>query len=216
MDAAVLKLEKELTWPLIFQENDSDINDVSCDPVTRKHIFSVPRDKGKNSYGFVRCLCHALLAEKVHPLFSAVIVEGPDVIPENLFKSRIWPVFCVSRDWFADAFMRKLYPLESRREICSRLAFMESEFPGGQVDGDFSSLLRVALVLAEAEHLWQANFNLNGEMREMADIFRRVDPMTPDIGKLERLNDSLLKRYSAFSAELVEKKETGGAFWRVF
>ena len=40
--------------------------------------------------------------------------------------------------------------------------------------------------------------------------------MTPDLGKLERLNGSLVKRYSAFSVELVEKKETGGAFWRVF
>jgi len=216
LNTTALGLEKKLTWPSVFLENGADISDVSCDPVEKKHIFSVPKGKGKENSGFVRCLCHALLAEEVHPLFSAVIVEGPEIVPENIFKSRIWPVFCVSRDWFADALLKKLYPEESRSEIGGRLARIARDFPGGRIDGAFSSLLEVALVLAEAEYLWHMSFDLDGAMRRMSDVFCQVDPMVPELTRLEALNDSLLKKYSSFSVRLAENAETGGTFWRVF
>lgn len=216
MNKTIKELENDLLWPLEIRENSEGLCETSCDPSEKKHIFFLPQGESRNSTTFARCLCHAWLAEKIHPLFSAVVVEGPESVPESVFENQIWPVFCVSRLWFADALMTDRFPEESKKEIQKKLDVIDHSFPDGQIRADLSNTLQVALTLAEAKYFWQINRNLQGSIKEMTHIFMQIDPGNPGLDYLKELNHDLLYRYSTFSAEIVYNNEIGEKVWRIF
>ncbi len=216
MDKAIRKLQEELKWPLEIRKADGDLCEASCDPEEKKHIFFFPEGESRNNSQFMRCLCQALLAEMVHPLFSAVVVEGPEAMPESVFENHIWPIFCVSRLWFADALMKERCPEENRKEIEKKLDLIDRSFPEGQIRANLSHTLQVALTLAEAKHFWQIDRKPQGTIEEMIGAFLQIDPYKPDLNALKGLNHCLLKKYSSFSAELVHNQDMGEQTWRVF
>lgn len=216
MNTAVQTMEQELSWPLEVRQTGDGMCETSCDLAVKSHTFFLPEGEDRNSTAFVRCLCHAWLAEKVHPLFSAVVVEGPEAVPEKVFENQIWPIFCVSRVWFADALMAERFPEESRVEICRKMDLIDQAFPDGKIETDLSHTLQVALTLAEADHFWNIDRKPEGAIGEMTQIFLDTDPSAPRIESLKDLNDQLLKRYSTFSTELVENIEMGEKVWRIF
>ncbi len=216
MDKAIRKLQKELKWPLEICKTDGDLFEASCDPEGKKHIFFLPEGENRNNSQFIRCLCLAFLAERVHPLFSAIVVEGPEAMPESVFENQIWPIFCVSRLWFADALMKDRCPEESRKEMEKKLDLIGRSFPEGRIRAGLSHTLQVALTIAEAKYFWQIDRKPQGTIEEMTRIFLQIDPYRPDLDALEGLNHNLLKKYSSFSAELVHNQDIGERTWKVF
>lgn len=216
MNKAVQTMEKELQWPLEIRETEDGMCETSCDLCGKSHTFFLPTGEEQNTPVFARCLCHAWLAEKIHPLFSAVVVEGPEAVPEKVFENQIWPIFCVSRVWFADALMAKRFPEESRNEIYRKLDLIDKAFPDGQIKTDLSHTLQVALTLAEANRFWNIDRKPEGTIGEMTRTFLDIDPTAPCLESLKDLNDQLLKKHSTFSAELAENSEMGEKVWRIF
>lgn len=208
-------LEGELSWPLEEVETKESLWSVSCDPAGKRHYFFLPENKELSEIQRKRGIAHAWLAEKVHPLFSAVVAECPDGLPEKVFTKTLWPVLSVSRVWFADALVVKSTPEPGRNDTRARLGFLDKTFPSGGVEGSLSDYLEAALILAEGRVFCGTRRPCSGKMAEMVEAFVRVDPFDPSIGALEKLDNELLAVWSPYRVAVARKDELDMDIWKV-
>jgi len=210
-------LEEELRWPVEEVKTEDALLSVSCDPRVRQHYFFLPREREKLSdIQRVRCLAHAWLAEKVHPLFSVVVAECPDGFPENAFSETLWPVLSISRVWFADAVVVDHCPEGGRNDVKARLNMLDEMFPSGKLQASLSDYLEVALILAEGKVFCGIERPTMGKLADMADVFTGADPFSPSLDALKDLNNRLLGLWSPFRVNAAGNAEMGMDVWQVF
>ncbi|MFP4481837.1 MAG: hypothetical protein ACLFN0_03475 [Thermovirgaceae bacterium] len=210
-------LEEELQWPVEEVKTEDALLSVSCDPRVRQHYFFLPREGKKLSdVQRIRCLAHAWLAEKVHPLFSVVVAECPDGFPEKAFSETLWPVLSISRVWFADAVVVDHCPESASADVKARLNILEEIFPSGKLQGALSDCLEAALILAEGNIFCGIERQVRGKLADMADVFTGTDPFSPSLDVLKDLNNRLLGLWSPFRVDVAENAEMGMDTWQVF
>ncbi len=213
---STLGLEAEILWPLEKMETKDSFWSVSCDPVRKRHCFFLPENKEITEIQKMKFVAHAWLAEKVHHLFSAVVAECPDELPEKVFRKTLWPVLSVSRVWFADALFIKNSPEQGRNDIKARLAFLDETFPSGVIEGSISDFLEAALILAEGRVFCDIKRPCSGKMAEIVEAFLKVDPFDPSFAALKLLNNGLLAVWSPYRVDIAHNDELGMEVWKVF
>jgi hypothetical protein len=210
-------LEEELQWSVEEVKTEDALLSVSCDPRVRQHYFFLPGGGKKLSdVQRVRCLAHAWLAEKVHPLFSVVVAECPDGLPENAFSETLWPALSVSRVWFADAVVVDHCPESASKDVKARLNMLEEIFPSGKLQGSLSDYLEAALILAEGKAFCGIEGQTRGKLADMAETFTVTDPFSPSLDALKDLNNRLLGLWSPFRVDVAGNDEIGMDVWQVF
>jgi len=215
MEKCLNNLEKKIFWPIETIETDSETYEVSCDVSSKKHLFYLSGKKSNRNYQLLKCLSHAFLAENVDPLFSAIIVEGPEKMPQKVFQDHIWPVFCISRVWFADAVIIEKCPEEGKKEVRKKMDMIENWLIKGEIKPDISHVLQIALALAEGKSFSNIDEDLSGKIKLISQVFLDIDPFTPDLQKLTLLNNGLLKTLSNYSVETVPMDNSGNNIWRI-
>lgn len=208
-------LRGSLNWKFETRKHDEDAIAVTCDPIRQRHTVFSPQGRRIRDRELMEAVCHAVLAEEVHPLFSAVIAESGDMLPEKVFQSQVWPVLCITRRWFSDARFLTLCPVEFRQGVALQLEEFDAVHSGGEVSGDVATFLHAALILAEADDFCGVHRKVSGRLREMVSAFRRIDPVRPTLRKLQTLNNGLLRTYCPFRVEPVANEEVGTDLWRV-
>jgi hypothetical protein len=181
----------------------------------QKHRVFSPRGRRISDLELLRASCHASLAEEVNPLFSAVVAECGDLLPEKVFRGQIWPPLCVSRVWFADGRMMKVCPSAAKADAETRFRELEERWPGGEIDGNIETLVLAALVLAEAEAFCGIHKKSRGRMRGMVGMFLQTDAGRPSLRKLQTLNNGLLRFYCPFRVEPVFRDHIAMDVWQV-
>lgn len=208
-------LRGKLSWKFETRKHDEDSVTVSCDPILKKHMVFSPRGRRVTELELLRASCHASLAEEVSPLFSAIVAESGDMLPEKVFKGQIWPALCVSRIWFADGRMAEVCPPAARDEVLRRFKELEERYPGGEVEGSIDSMLLVALTVAEAEVFCGNHKKVFGRLRALVGMFRRIGAGQPTLRKLQTLNNGLLSAYCPFRVEPRYQDDLGMDIWQV-
>ncbi|HDQ92598.1 MAG TPA: hypothetical protein ENN89_00580 [Synergistetes bacterium] len=215
MEKNIEKILASLEWELEEIETGEEIPGISSDPVNKRHSLSLSPDTSKGGMDYLVFLCHASLAEKIHPLFSSLLVESGDILPENVFLETVWPALCLSRAWFADAMAYDLCPEEGLTRTGARIKRIEELFPEGRLDGPVADLAEMALVFAEGSVLCGLNLEFGGKMGEMVAAFSEADPREPTLEALEALNNRLLSVWSPFRVEIAFSDELGMELWKV-
>lgn len=211
---AIDKIQKELKYPITEVEWEQPYYDVTFDPVEKKHYFYVPRERAVPDIVKLRNLCHSYLAENVNPLFSSIVVEYDESLPERVFESVIWPIFCVSRAWFADGLMYELCPEETREWVKAKLEAVKRVFSDGNAEANLQDTLEIALIVAEAKGLYGEDVDVIGKTKEFVNAFVEVEPQNATIEELCVLNARLLKLASGFELDLVFNEEVNMYVWR--
>lgn len=199
MQACAESLKRRLRQPIEILASDERWPEVSYDPLRRCHLFSFPKGSDPGPETWSVFLCHALLAERVHPLFSCILAEGPDLVPQKVFEKRIWPVFSCTRSWFAHGLWVKLCPSQARTALQSRVSSLLERFPGGYPEADLAGMLEIALVSAGAIRFCGVSLLPEGSVGESVRAFLSVSPEKPTLESLTRLNALLLRASSSFS-----------------
>lgn len=204
-----------LKWPWEKVEAAEELPGAACDPVKKRHFFFVSGNGKTDDMDLLVFFCHANLAETVHPLFSSVLAESGDFLPEEVFRKTVWPALCVSRVWFADAMAIKVCPEEGRKRIEGKIRFIDKSFPEGFLDGKISDLLEMALVIAQGRAFCGIERKGQGKMEEMVEAFLDTDPLNPSIDALKRLNNDLLAVWSPFRADIARNEDLGMELWKI-
>jgi len=213
---AIEKIEKSIKYPVVEIEYEAEYYDVTFDYIEKKHLFYLPKGADAPEIVYMRNLCHAYLAEHVDPLFSSVVVQYDDSLPDRVFENVVWPVFCVSRMWFADGLMYKLCKKETREWVEEKVKLVKRAFSGEKFDASVKDTLELSLILAEGEAFGDKKLDTKGKIGELVEIFLSVDPQMAELKHLERLNNALLETTSGFSVELLDNNDLGGRVWRCF
>lgn len=213
MDGILEEIEKELEWPYKKLESEKSSIEVTCDPLAREHLFYFPGAETPRDSRLLRCFCHAFLAETVNPLFSAIAVRGPGLLPESVFENEIWPVFCVSRIWYADGLMMTKYPETRRAEAREKMNILENWFSEGELSVDLSQSIQIALILAEGKLFGGVESEITGKISLMKNSFLEFDPFAPSLEELCSLNNALLGTFSSYSVKTVSDENFGGDLW---
>lgn len=204
-----------LKWPWEKVVAAGELPGAACDPVKKRHFFFVSENEETDDIDLLAFFCHANLAETVHPLFSSVLAESGDYLPEEVFRETVWPALCVSRVWFADAMAIRVCPEEGRKKAEGKIRFIDRSFPEGFLDGKISDLLEMALVIAQGRVLCGMERKSKGKMEAMVKAFINADPLNPSIDALKRLNNDLLAVWSPFRVEIVRNEDLGMELWKV-
>jgi hypothetical protein len=215
IENSIEKIVASLEWELEEIETGEEIPGISSDPVNKRHSLSLSPDTSKVGMDYLVFLCHASLAERIHPLFSSLLAESGDLLPENVFLETVWPALCLSRVWFADAMACDLCPDVGLARTEARLRGIEELFPGGRLDGSVSDLAEMALVFAESNVLCGLKQEFGGKMGEMVAAFSKADPREPTLEALGSLNNRLLSVWSPFRVEVAFSDELGMELWKV-
>ena len=215
MEKNLQMLMDSLKWPWEKVAAGEEMPGPACDPVEKKHFFLVSEQDEAGDNELLACFCHAHLAETVHPLFSSVLAESGDFLPEEVFRETVWPALCISRVWFADAMAARLFPEEGRKGTEGKIRFIDNSFPEGQLDGRISDLLEMALVFAEGRSFCGIRRESSGKIQEMVEAFLEADPLAPSLEALTRLNNRLLAVWSPFRVEITRNEELGMELWKV-
>jgi len=216
MEKCLGKMTSQVLWSYDQKKSSTDFYEVFSDPLNKRHTFCTALESSQEKYHLLKCLAHASLAEKVDPLFSSVMVQGPEYIPESVFEKQIWPVFCTSRTWFADGAIATQCSSFADEDARKKIGFIDNIFPEGKIGADLSGVLEVALALAESSKFSGIERKTSGKTAEMVASFLKVDPFDPDLENLNKLNNSLLRNISDFSCRLVFSDEFGSYIWEVF
>lgn len=214
MQEAINKIQRELEYPITEVKWDQSYYDVTFDPLEKIHYFYVPREGAMPEIVKLRNFCHSYLAEKVNPLFSAIVVEYDEALPERVFESIIWPIFCVSRAWFADGLMYELCPDDAKEWMRAKVEAVRAAFSDGGVQANLRDALEIALIVAEAKDLCGERVEVTGKSRDFVDAFIEVNPRNATVEGLEALNAKLLKLAGDFDVELVFNKKMNMHVWR--
>ena len=101
-------------------------------------------ESSQEKYHLLKCLAHASLAEKVDPLFSSVMVQGPEYIPESVFwKNRYGQFSAPQGHWFADGAIAAQCSSFADKDARKKLGFVDDIFPDGKIGSDISRVLEV-------------------------------------------------------------------------
>lgn len=201
MQACLESLKSRLELPIETLASEEKWPEVSFDPVRRCHLFSFPQGSAPDPEIESLFLCHAFLAEHVHPLFSCVLAEGPSSLPQKVFEKQIWPVLSCSRVWFAQALWVKLCPSQARTSIQSKFSRLLEGGLSGCGEAGITGMLEIALFSAAAIRFCGVSALPEGMVKKSVRAFLSVGPEKPNLTSLTRLNALLLRACSGFSVK---------------
>ncbi|MBN1892321.1 MAG: hypothetical protein JW780_06020 [Clostridiales bacterium] len=206
------KLLKSLTWRVEITHHAGDCEILSY-PETKTHKITLPEEGHPNQprpIEYVHELCHAKLAETVHPLFSGIYFkEGTN--PE--FVEFYTPLFRTANDWFTDGLLMTLCPDEELQEINEHTELILTHFNKMQ-SGNLFELFSAAFIFAQFVHYTKQPLNTGGMLLNTIDAFLSFDPSKPSIQSLEILLNSLFASIKAKYRVYLVTEADGNDAWK--
>lgn len=211
---AIKLLQRQLSWKVRKDLSQDGTFHITSIPHRREHVIYWPKESSSGGpprpVEYLHELCHAYLAEKVHPQFSAQYFKRGTT--EQLLQ-RISILCKAASDWFADEFLYSLQPEELRAEVREHLHYAISLLQAPPKDNYAFVAFSVGLILAQAHRYLNVRVNTNSPIDRIISIFLTVDPANPSVEKLAELLNLLLQTCSKWQVRLVE--DGGLEVWEV-
>ena len=210
---AIKKLRTSLKWRVLEKCTSDSTFHISSNYCKKEHEIYIP--SGSHQAGSLRPieylheLCHAKLAETVHPQFSAQFFKRGT--PDE--QIRQMTIACrIASDWFADELLYSLAPEELKAEVAEHLELIAralSQSFAGQPFLVFSA----GLIIAQAIRYLGQKVEARGDLAHIVDALLATDPAKPSIQTLEDLLNRLLETYCGYQVRLVD--DGGVEAWEV-
>lgn len=199
----VKKAKDELTWAAWEVDQPAGPVRIFSDPVEKAHTIFVPSDPPDghqvHELLYLHELGHALLCERVHPVFSSGFpISGLD---QKLLPA-VTPVLNAAGDWFVSQWM-----MDFCREVA--IAELEKEYEATaemMAKGETPSVDKffvTVLIIAQSIKYLKSQVQCSGFLDEAVQAFLAIPPEKPTVGKYEELVNSLLELGPPFRCRLV-------------
>lgn len=197
-ETVIRALRGGLTWTV--EERPGTGFAVSSDPAAKRHLIDWPQDAFSRAadlgfftqdhyFGYIHELCHALLAENVHPLFSSPrFLSGTE--PELI--DRAMPALGAALDWFAEWEVFRRCPARKGRQVALRLGLAREMALLGAAAAEPAP--HEALLLAQGLLYLGVEPFPGARAEGLARIMARVPPGRPRLPVLAALADRLLRQ----------------------
>jgi hypothetical protein len=200
---AIKKLRSSLKWQVLDKYGSDSTFHIVSDPFKEEHAIYIPSSSQANPLRpieYLHELCHAKLAETVHPQFSAHTFKRGT--PNE--QIRQMAIVCrVVSDWFADELLFSLVPEEFKAEVQEHFDLIVralSQSPAGEPFLVFSA----GLIIAQAIRYLGQKVEARGDLGCIVDALLATDPAKPSIQTLEDLLNRLLETYCGYQVRLVD------------
>jgi hypothetical protein len=188
----VKKARDELSWPMLEISQDSGPVRIFSDPKARSHTICRPSETldsvPAREFLYLHEIGHALLCERVHPIFSTVVpLIGLD---EKLIPA-VTPVLSTACDWFVGQWLM---------EFCNEVAICELkkeyEATAEMMDKDetptVDKFFVAVLIIAQSIKYLKMQVECSGILDSAVQAFLAVPPEKPSVRKIEELINLLL------------------------
>jgi len=209
---AIKKLRASLKWRVLWNYGSDSTFHIVSDQFAKEHIIYIPSGSSDNPLRLIEYLhelCHAKLAETVHPQFSAQLFKRgtPDEHIEQMAMA------CrVASDWFADELLYSLAPEELKAEVAEHLELIARALSQSFAGQPFL-VYSAGLIIAQAIRYLGQKVEARGDLAHIVDALLATDPARPTIQALENLLNGLLGTYCGYQVRLVD--DGGVEVWEV-
>jgi hypothetical protein len=209
---AIKRLRSSLKWQVLDKYGSDATFHVVSDPFKEEHTIYIPSGSQANPLRpieYLHELCHAKLAETVHPQFSSHVFKRGT--PDE--QIRQMAIACrVASDWFADELLYSLVPEDFKAEVAEHFDLITkamSQSPAGEPFLVFSA----GLIIAQAIRYLGQKVEARGDLGRIVDVLLGTDPAKPSSQTLEDLLNRLLETYCGYQVRLVD--DGGMEVWEV-
>lgn len=212
LQSLLKKLRSELEWPVLEQSHQMPVVRIVSYPRSRSHVLLKPEQASRQPghQGYLHELGHALLCERVHPVFSASTSFAPQ---DNKRQFLILvPALNVACDWFVGAWQMEVAPELTRRQIEESLPLAEEMLSQATLP-PLEVILDAALVIAQAIHHLDAPIDCEGVLQSAVSAFLAVPPEKPSLKGCINLVNALMATYTHQRARLI--MDEGHYLWQV-
>ena len=209
---AIKKLRASLKWRVREEPGPPDTFHIVTDPHRQEHIIYSPAGTPQNPLRpieYLHELCHAKLAETVHPQFSGQKFKRGtpyEQIRQMALACRI------ANDWFADELLFALVPNEFKAEVQEHFDLITQALSQSPAGGLFL-VLSASLIIAQAIRYLGQKVEARGDLGRVVDALLATDPAKPSVQALEALLNRLLETYCRYQVRLVN--DGGVEVWAV-
>lgn len=203
----VKKAKDELSWPFKEVTQESGPARILSNPMARTHTICRPSNTHEADAAqellYLHEIGHALLCERIHPVFSTVIpIIG---LNEGLMPA-LTPVLSTASDWFVGhwlmEFCNEVAIDELKKEYEATAELMEKgETP--TVDKFFAAVL----IIAQSIKYLKKQVECSGFLDSAVQAFLAIPPEKPTVRKIEELINSLLALGSPFRCRIVKSED---------
>jgi len=200
---AIKKLRSSLKWRVLEKCSSDSTFHILSDHLRKEHVIYIPSGSQADPLRpteYLHELCHAKLAETVHPQFSAQNFKRGT--PDE--QIRQMAIACrVANDWFADELFYSLVPEDFKAEVAEHFDLITkalSQSPTGEPFLVFSA----GLIIAQAIRYLDQKVEARGDLGRIVDALLGTDPAKPSIQVLEDLLNRLLGTYCGYQVRLVD------------
>jgi len=209
---AIKKLRSSLKWRVLEKHGSDSTFHVLSDPVKKEHLIYIPSGSQADPLRpteYLHELCHAKLAETVHPQFSAQNFKRGT--PDE--QIRQMALACrIANDWFADELFYSLAPDAFKAEVREHFDLVIRAL-SGSATGDPFLLFSAGLIIAQAIRYLGQKVEARGDLGRVVDALLAIDPAMPSIQALETLLNRILQTYCSYQVRLVD--DDGVEVWEV-
>lgn len=210
---AIKFLKRQLAWPVRNDSSSDSTFHITSVPHRREHIIYWPKEGAAGPprpIEYLHELCHAYLAEKVHPQFSAQYFKQGT--PDGILRG-MSPVCKAASDWFTDELVYSLRPqeflAEVKEHICYAVLMLKDPPPHSRAFVTFSG----GLIIAQCQRYLNQALPTGSLVDDIVQAFLSVEPTEPHVDKLVELLNRLLRLCSGWQVRLIE--DGGLEVWEV-
>ncbi len=202
MKRKIKQARKELGWPSLEKPHDLPIVRIASNSRTMAHVIYVPdgKDNRSTDMDYLHELGHAILCERVHPIFS-VNVQCAPLQKKKLFLP-VLPAVNAACDWFVGDWLVRIAEKQSLGQIRATLGLAEEVLASPELP-PLEIILDAAMIIAQAIHYLDEPIDCGGVLKVVVDAFLSVPPDQPTIENAVCLVNRLLATYTDQRARLV-------------
>ena len=210
---AIKKLRTSLKWRVLEKCTSDSTFHISSNHCKKEHVIYIP--SGSHQAGplrpieYLHELCHAKLAETVHPQFSSQAFKRGT--PDE--QIRQMAIACrVASDWFADELLCSFAPEEFKSEVAEHFELIARALSQSST-GDPFLVFSTGLIIAQAIRYLGQKVEARGDLASIVNALLATDPAKPTIQALKTLLNGLLGTYCGYQVSLVD--DGGMEVWEV-
>jgi hypothetical protein len=203
LKTALEKVCKELEWPIIEQFHQMPMVRIVSNPRTKTHIILKPDESLKQSsdLSFLHELGHAMLCEKIDPVFSASTSFAPHENKRRFLV--VIPALNAACDWFIGHWQLGISPQLTKEQLRENLSIAEEILEESKLP-PIDIILDAGMVIAQAIHYLNEPIDCDGVLKKVVDAFLSVSPEHPSADNCVLLVNLLMATYTDQRASLMD------------
>ncbi|QXE85561.1 hypothetical protein KP003_14365 [Geomonas nitrogeniifigens] len=216
LKSIINKTRSSLKWRVVeYKNTDAYCFSIFSDSTSKIHNIYYPdqlfQKTEQNLVGFLHELCHAYLAETVHPQFGGIFFwpETSESIIDNVKH-----VFLTAQDWFVDGMVAKLCGTAFKQILsddCDMLHKLNERMSNNDKEFEYGS----ALIFAQYAKYLNSDMAIDDSRLKAVKILLSIDPQKISLAKLELLTAQLLGIENTYACKAEFNTEVGFELFRV-